>query len=132
MDVFVSVCVYVPVGVGVWVSLCFCAGVTSLRSLFLVPCILVGCRVVFCVCVCVSAYLYRSMQTLFDFITRGKYLGQMRWKKTRQNSKIREERRLFYCLALKNREEIRKWMGENIGNVGPNIYLCFIRAKIIH
>ena len=52
--------------------------------------------------------------------------------KLAEKSKNREEIRLFYCLALKNREEIRKWVGENIENVGQNIYPWGIDEVVQH
>ena len=71
-----------------------------------------------------------AVSQVFVIFCKGRYLGQMcphppgggrGMEKIRRNQKDREDIGLFYCLALKNREKIGKWVGKNIEILGQNI-----------
>ena len=76
-------------------------------------------------CFFVAQCFYKNDMISFEFFFASLVLlhqGKIFWQnatpegvdKIRQNPKKREEIRYFYCLALKNREEIKMWVGGNI------------------
>ena len=74
---------------------------------------------------------FRHLRTLGNSIMyKGKYFGQMRPPrgvgKNKAKSKKQGRNKAFLLFRTKNREEIRKWVGENIKIDGQNIYPWWI------